>query len=243
MLWLTLLAGIAAVMLGFVARKLRFGWQATVIGGLNVVIWLLFFVAGRMSPLEAGSLDTPELLQDETLEIQRDGSIACQLKSSSINRTGHSLDSEQFNASSFLQIQKITDDQGSPLKFDVETGRGDLRRYRVRLEPPVPPMGSVTYVSEGTMVGLIHAKGEPGVFEYSMDHSPGYDGITRHIERHKLPTGAQLVWKNTTDLEEEKVGDIVELHIDRRIPSHGHIAVRYRYKLGPAPGTESTTSK
>jgi len=81
------------------------------------------------------------------------------------------------------------------------------------------------------MVGLIHAEGEPGVFEYSMDHFPGYDGVTHRVERHKLPAGAQLVWKNTADLEEEKVGDHMELHIDRRIPRAGHIEVRYRYRL------------
>ena len=53
------------------------------------------------------------------------------------------------------------------------------------------------------------------------------------MERHKLPVGAQVLWKNAADLEEEKVGDHVELHIDRHIPRGGHMDVRYRYKLLP----------
>ena len=125
MLWLTLLTGIAAVLLGFVARKLRFGWQAMVIGGLNMAIWLLFFVAGQISGVD-GSLGGPELLQDETLEVQRDGGITFQLKSSAINRTGRAVAEDQFKASNFLHVQRITNEQGEPLKFDVEKGRGDL---------------------------------------------------------------------------------------------------------------------
>ena len=234
MLWLTLFAAIVAIALGVIARKTRFGWMAAVYGSVTLAIWLLFFVAGRISGTD-DSLGTPGLLQDETLEIQPDGGIAYQLQSSSINRTGVGVANDLFWVSNFVHVQKVTDDLGRPLQFEVVTKRGDLLHYHVWLDALVPPMGNLSYASEGTMVGLIHAHGEPGVFEYAMDHSPGYDGITHRIERHMLPAGAQVVWKNTADLKEEKVGDHVELHIDRRIPRGGHIEVRYRYQLSPTP--------
>jgi hypothetical protein len=243
MLWLTLFAAIVALALGLISRKFRFGWQAIVIGGLNLVIWLLFFVAGQISASGEGGPALPEMLQDETLEIQRDGGIAFQLKASSINRSATTLDNDQFNASDFVHIEKITDEQGSPLRFKVVSDRANSLRYTVALEPPVPPAGRITTVTEGTIIGLIRPEGQPGVFEYRMDHYPGYEGVTHRIERHKLPADAQLVWKNTDDLHEEKVGDHIELHIDRRIPRHGDLDVRYRFKFPPQPEANSPASK
>lgn len=46
MLWLTLIAALLAVALGFAARKSRLGTAAIVVGGISLSVWLLFFVAG-----------------------------------------------------------------------------------------------------------------------------------------------------------------------------------------------------
>jgi hypothetical protein len=232
MIWLTLVAAILAIAFGVMARAIPFGRTAVAMGSVSLAIWLLFYVAGAMSAANLGN--QPEILQDETLEIQRDGPVRYQLKCSSVNRMGQAVDRDGFKASSFVHLNKVTDENGAPLEISEMTN-GGVTHYVVMLPAPIPPGGTITTITEGTMSDMIHPTGAPDTFEYRMDHFPGYDGMTHRIERHKLPPGARVLWKNTDDLREEKVGDHVELQIDRRIPKDGHIEVRYRYTLSPAP--------
>jgi hypothetical protein len=232
MLWVTLMAAIVAILFGLIARKTRLGWRAAAWGGVSLAIWLMFFVAGRMSGFGGGGPAKPEILQDETLHIQRDGSIAFQIKESATNRWDMPLDHDRFNMSKFVHVDKITDGNGQPVQVVERTDANpDTFRYQIALNAPVPPGGILTTVLEGTMDGLIKKTGDPETFEYRANHFPGYDGVTHRIERHELPPGAQVLWKNTGDLLERKVGDHTELFIDRRIPIHGTIEVHYRYKL------------
>jgi hypothetical protein len=82
--------------------------------------------------------------------------------------------------------------------------------------------------------GLIHSTIEPNGFEYHMDHSPGYDGMTHRLELHRLPLGAELLG-HAKNMREEKAGGRVELHLDCQIPPGGDSDVRYRYRLSKAP--------
>jgi hypothetical protein len=128
----------------------------------------------------------------------------------------------------------MTDAMGLPLHFD--TIRDNVvNRYHVYLNNPVPPSGDITINMEGAMTDLIHPTGNPGEFVYHMDHSPGYLGITRRIETHRLPPGAELISKSPDDLKVMHAGDHIELFIDRRIPPGGDIDIRYRYRLEKAP--------
>jgi len=92
-----------------------------------------------------------------------------------------------------------------------------------------------TDITEATTDDLIQPTANPNEFEYHMDHWPGYDGVTRRIETHRLPPGAVLVSKSPDDLKVMTVGDHLELFIDRRIPPGGDIDIRYTYRLAPAP--------
>ena len=233
MIWLTLMAAIVAILFGLIARKARLGSQAAAWGGISLAIWLMFFVAGKMSESGNAAPGKPELFQDETLHLQPDGPISFRLKTSASNRSGSTIDRDQFRMSDFVHVDKITDENGESVRVDRTSENPSMVQYHIALNSPVRPGGTLTTVLEGTMDGLIRKTHEPDIYEYQMDHFPGYDGVTHRIERHELPPNAQVLWKNTEDLQEKKVGDHTELFIDRHIPIHGHIEVHYRFKLLP----------
>jgi tRNA A-37 threonylcarbamoyl transferase component Bud32 len=54
MLWLTLIAALLAVILGYGARTFRLGKAAIVVGGISLTIWLLFFAAGLFASGRSG---------------------------------------------------------------------------------------------------------------------------------------------------------------------------------------------
>jgi hypothetical protein len=83
------------------------------------------------------------------------------------------------------------------------------------------------------------------LFEYRMRHSPGVQGVTRRIERHRLPAGAELIEKEPPDLIQQDHEGRIELYIDRPIPPRGSLEVRYRYRLGDGAekGPEAAASK
>jgi serine/threonine protein kinase len=173
-----------------------------------------------------------ELLQDETLDLQPDGSGRFKVTVSKINRSAFTVDREEFNYSNRFHVEKATDGHGWPVHMESKpTGEIDRFRYFLVLNEPVHPGGSITTTTEGTVFGVATATDEPGVFEYHFDHSPGYDGVTHRLELHRLPPGAELIEKMPADLQEQKVGDHIELRLDRSIPRGGHLDVRYRYRL------------
>jgi hypothetical protein len=176
----------------------------------------------------------PEMVQDETLDIQPKGELRFKMIVSAVNRAAFAVDNEEFRNSGFVHVDKISDGRGASMDFVTSPGAWDHINFHVSLNEPVEPGGTITVVSEGTISGLIHSTKEPDVFEYHMDHSPGYDGVTRRVELHRLPPGAALIWKNTKSLKEEKVGDRVELRLDCKIPPGGDLDVRYRYRLSKA---------
>jgi predicted Ser/Thr protein kinase len=225
-LLLTLWAGVNAIALGLGARKSLLGCVGAWVGAINVSIWTLMAVAGL-----GGDRHLPELLQDCADDIRPDGTIHYVETSSVKNHASVTVDQDEFNASSIVQVDTLTDAGGHPLRFETRRGNGDLIHYTYYLNQPVPPGGMLTNIMEGTMMNLIQPTGNPGEFEYHMDHSPGYSGVTRRIETHRLPSGAVLIDKSPKDLKVMTVGDHLELFIDRRIPGGDDIDIRFRYRL------------
>jgi len=232
--WLLLIVACVAAGLGLATRKSRRGGVATIVGGINFTIWTLFLAAGIVSQVHAAGV--PELVQDETLDIEPDGEIRFKTLVSAVNRSAMTLDKDQFRNSSFVHVERVFDGRGSPLDFETLRGVGDRVSYRVSLKEPVAPGAKVTIVTEGRMSGLIHSTKEPNVFEYHMDHSPGYDGMTHRVELHRLPLGAELIG-HAKNMSEEKTGGRVELHLDCQISPGGDSDVRYRYRLSNVPAT------
>jgi len=234
-LLLTLWAGLNATALGLGARKSRIGRIALVIGVINVSIWLLMCIAGILSDSRAAG-NLPEWLQQTTDDILPGGTVRFTETSSIKNNRPATVTQDEFVDSSFVHIEKLTDAMGQPLLYQTTTeNSGDVVRYRYAFNVPVPPGGMMTNITEGAMENLIHPTGNPNEFEYHLDHSPGYNGVTRRIETHRLPPGAVLVSKSPDDLKVMSVGDHIELFIDRKIPRGGDIDIRYRYRLPAAP--------
>ena len=172
----------------------------------------------------------PLMTQNESLDLQADGTIRFQTDVDDINPGKNPLKTFQFMNSDFVHVEHITDKSGDPIKFTTQHS-GNLFHYTVTLNQPVPPGAKIAATMDGTMTGLIKPTAEPGVFEYFMDHTPGYAGNTRRIEVHDLPPGATLLESTPNDLLVTTNGDQIELRIDKIIPPGGSLAVKYRYRL------------
>ncbi len=230
-IWAMFWAGVCAFALALGTRKSRMAGYAVSVGAITLAIWVLFFISGEASAFRNGAGDRPELVQDYTTDIQPDGTVHYSVTSTAVNRSSSVQYRDDFNASSNFHVDKITDADGRPMHFETTEGEGDLYRYSVLLNKPAPPGAKFIDTMEGTATGLVVAMRTPGEFDYSFDHSPGYDGVTRRIELHRLPPGAELIDKSPDDLTEAKVGDHIELRIDRLIPPGGDLHVHYRYRL------------
>jgi serine/threonine protein kinase len=194
----------------------------------------LLISAGSFQWLGDAAPSGPLMIQDNTSLILPDGMIRGTTTVTYANTTGRPLRKASFINSDFIHIDWIHDAEGMPIAFEAMPGKGDIIKYELTLNTPVPPEETVSYTSEGILTGRIKAMDEPDVFEYSMKHWPGHDGPTRRIERHVLPPGAVLIDKYPSDLKEEMVGDHLELHMDGTIPPGGHIEVIYHYRQANA---------
>lgn len=173
--------------------------------------------------------------QTEINDVQPDGSIRTQMTSETGNLTGSTWKTFEFVSSDFYHIEKLADVHGRPIPFTVQhDNENHIYRYKLTLPEPVPPGQTFTISSEGTMDSLVQPTGEPGVFEYHMNHWPCIDGDTLRTEVHRLPTGAQLLEKSPSDLVESQQDGRIELRINRIIPPKGNLEIRYRYRLAPA---------
>ncbi|MGB7745987.1 MAG: sigma-70 family RNA polymerase sigma factor [Verrucomicrobiia bacterium] len=188
----------------------------------------------RMSNHRPTASKLPTITQGETLDLQADGTIRFQMDLDVFNTGNEPLKIYRFNNSDFVHLDRITDAAGQPIVFTTQHS-GKMFHYSATLNQPVPPGGKASSSMEGTMTGLIRPTGGPGVYEYSMDHWPGYDGDTRRIETHLLPAGAILLEKHPADLAETTNDGRIELRIDKIIPPGGSLVISYRFRL-PANG-------
>ena len=172
----------------------------------------------------------PQITQNQTLDLQADGTIRFQMDMDDINPGKQPLKTIRFMNSDFVHLEHITDANGQPTKFTAQHN-GNIYQYIVTLNTPLPPGAKLTGSMDGTMTGLVRPTGEPGVFEYSMTHSPNYGGDTRRIEVHDLPPGAVLLDSAPDDLLVTTNDDRIELRIDHIIPPGGNLPVKYRYRL------------
>jgi predicted Ser/Thr protein kinase len=156
--WLLLIVACGATGVGLAARKSRRGGVATIVGGINFTIWTLFLAAGIVSQARAAGI--PELVQDETLDIQPDGEIRFKTLVAAVNRSAMTLDKDQFRNSSFVHVERIFDGHGSLLDFETLRGAGDGVSYRVSLKEPVAPGAKVTIVTEDLRPDPFHDRTE-----------------------------------------------------------------------------------
>ena len=191
-------------------------------------------VAQGLSPRDR-AYAKPTLTQILLADVQPDGIIRARTTVEAVNNSPASLTSYDFINSDFIHLEKITDAKERPVVFEARPAGKNSYHYTAILNEPVPPGGTNSLTLEGIVTGLVKATRQPNVFEYHMKHWPAYDGVTRRIEVHRLPPGAELLSKRPGDMVETVNEGRIELRIERLIPPDGYLEVSYRYRLGAAP--------
>jgi RNA polymerase sigma factor (sigma-70 family) len=207
--------------------------KTAVVAGVVLVAVTTTGVVGYKLVQAHHSGNRPVSLQSAINDVQTDGTIRFQTTSEIINKTGRALNRASFIDSDFVQLDRLTDESGQPIRFTTQHD-GNIFRYAVTLNKPVPPGGKITYTLEGTKTRLIQPTGEPGVYQYRMNHSPEYNGDTHRIEVHRLPAGAVLLEKHPADLAQTVNDGQIELRIDKMIPPGDSLEVSFRYRLPAA---------
>ncbi len=130
----------------------------------------------------------------------------------------------------------MTDSDGRDLKFK-SIHDGDIYRYEVIFNKPIPPGGLIEYTTEGTMDGLVKpVTGRKDTFQYYMKHWPAAGQPTQRIETYLLPAGAELISTTPKDMERGEKDGRIELHVEKLIPPGGSITTSFRYSLSSTEG-------
>jgi beta-lactamase regulating signal transducer with metallopeptidase domain len=164
-------------------------------------------------------------------EIRPDGTILFKNTVREINKSGKEVTSKKFINSDFVQVTAMRDSDGRDLKL-TSIHDGDIYRYEVVFNKPIPPGGLVEYTSEGTMDGLIKpVPGSKDTFQYYMKHHPAAGQPTQRVETYLLPAGAELISTTPEDMERRTKDGRIELHVEKMIPPGGSITTSFRYRM------------
>jgi len=204
------------------------------VGGINAAV-VAMLLAGSHGGTSPGGTSHITWNQTGIDDVQPDGTIRFQSTTATGNLTHSTWTTYQFINSDFVHIENMTDAHGQPIPFTVQHDeQAHIYRFTLTLPDAVPPGQVFTMTSEGMKQTLVKPTGNPGEFEYHMNHWPAIDGDTRQVEVHRLPAGATLLDKSPADLVESKKDGRIELRIDRIIPPGGNLEIRYRYRLTTA---------
>ncbi|MGD0464151.1 MAG: sigma-70 family RNA polymerase sigma factor [Tepidisphaeraceae bacterium] len=163
-------------------------------------------------------------------DIQPDGTIRFTYVNQELNLNGHPLTEDRFMNSDFVHVEKMTDDQGKPLRFTA-SHQGDTFRYRCKLNEPVQPGDAELFSNSGTETGLVRTLGSRA-FLYTMTHWPGSNFPTRRIDLFRLPADATLIYASP-NLVSRVVDGRTQMFLDLVIPPGGSNTMTFRYRLAP----------
>jgi len=162
-------------------------------------------------------------------DIRDDDTIRFLFVGQFLNESNREFRDNQFQKSNFVHLEKMSDDQGRPLRFTVSR-QGRMFQYRYTLNDPVDPGQPVLYSYAGTMTDLVRNLGG-AMRMYSMSRSPGNNAPTRRIELYLLPAGAKLVAVTPANLPTKIVDGRVQIYMEVIIPPGGSNAVSIRYRM------------
>ena len=184
----------------------------------------------EMSP-EVDKAESVPYTQITYNDIRTDGTILFKNTIREINRSNSEITSKSFINSDFVHVTGMSDDEGRALEFK-STHDGDIYRYEVTFNKPIPPGQVVEYVSEGTIDGLVKpVAGNEKTFQYYMKHWPAAGQPTRRIETYLLPAGAELISTTPEDIERKTKYGRIELHVEKMIPPDGSITTSFQYRV------------
>ena len=177
---------------------------------------------------EAESAPYTQIIYDD---IRPDGTIFFKNPTRETNKSGREITTQNFINSDFVQITAMRDANGRDMKF-TSVHDGDIYRYEVTFNEPIPPNGLIEYTCDGTMKGLIKpVAGSEKTFQYYMRHSPAVDEPTRRVETYLLPAGAELISTTPEDMGRQTKDGRIELHVEKMIPPGGSITTSFWYRV------------
>lgn len=182
---------------------------------------------------EASAHVTVEPLPATTIlisHIQDDGTIRFLFVTQFLNESNQEFRDSQIGDSDFVHVEKMSDDQGRPVRFTT-SHQGDRVQCRLTLNDPVDPGQPVLFSCAGGITSVLVNDLGGTMRMYSMTHSPGNNEPTRRIELYFLPAGAKLVSTSPANLPQKVVDGRVQIYVDVIIPPGGSNAVSIRYRL------------
>lgn len=184
---------------------------------------------GQIPAQDTSAQEEPAFTQEMYNDIQPDGTIKFRNPQQIDNSSGTEPITEQrFINSDFVQLTAMTDTQGKPIEF-TSKHEGSIYRYHVKLDPAVMPGETFTYISEGTITGLVIREGSD-TFRYYMTHSPATNVPTLRIEEYLLPAGAELI-STLSEMEQTEKDGRIRLRVEKVIPAGGNLTTSFKYKL------------
>jgi hypothetical protein len=208
-------------------------------GALKIMAWtkmktavvaaVIVVATATTSVVGSNLVRSHRVLQERVInDVQADGTcrshIAIEMRNSS-KQTLNTLEN-----TGIFQIEKTTDAAGQPVQF-TSRKEGDLFRQAMTCNHPIPPGGKIAFSIDGEAEGLVKPAGEPGVFQYQNENSPGFDGDTHCTELDRLPVGAVLLDCQPPDMQKSTRDGRIELRMDKIIPPGGDLEISYRYRL------------
>lgn len=173
----------------------------------------------------------PAMTQEMYNDIQPDGTIQFRNPKWVVNEGTDAITECRFINSDFVQLTKMTDEQGNPVEFTA-THEGNIYRYHVIFDPPVMPGEKFYYTSEGTINGLVKPVANmKDTYRYHMTHSPGSGVPTLRIEEYLLPEGAELLSTLSDEMTQSEKDGRILLRVEKVIPAGGNLTTSFKYRL------------
>jgi RNA polymerase sigma factor (sigma-70 family) len=182
-------------------------------------------VASAAVHVSVNPLPSTQIMIDD---VRPDGTTGFTCVMQSLNLTGQAVKEDGFMNSDFVHVNKMTDDQGTPLRF-TSRHQGNTYRYHYVLRKPVQ-VGDALLLSNSGTADSIARKLSGGVFLYAFTHSPGGSEPVRRIELYRLPAGAKLIYKSPNFVSRDVEGR-TQIFMDVMIPPGGSNSVSFRYRL------------
>ena len=168
-------------------------------------------------------------------DIQPDGKVLSRITAEFINTANSTITPPvAWTMTVPIDIQRLTDDDGQPIRFTQKPAQNGQFEYSSFLNRPVPSGKKFSVKMEGTVdgigTGLIKSTSEPGVFEVQDNGDMGTGYAVHRTLICRLPPGAVLLDKSP-NLNEVINGGRIEMRFDQVLSPPANSAYHFRYRL------------
>jgi hypothetical protein len=179
-----------------------------------------------------GKTSTESMMTQELNNtIDADGLIHFKSPNKISNNNSEPVTTRSFINSDFVSLTKMYEEDGTAIPFET-THEGNIYRYNITFNKPIPPGEDFVYYTEGTISGLIKpVPNNKETFRYFMVHSPAAGQPVLRIETFLLPEGAVFISTSTPNIEKTEKDGRIEIRVEEVVPANGSITTEFQYKL------------